>query len=132
MTDSDKIQFIVNKLSAQNAPEILGESGKTISDADRERVAQIVTEIKTLGGDDPSAVLAKMMDLKYYIVDKKRNEIYSAFEKFDGYSRQDTSAIWGQGNQENVGRFSTSSDLAELTPEMEKKRLALRKKFGLS
>ena len=132
MTASDQIKFIVNKLSAQNAPEILGESGKTISDADRERVAQIVTEIKTIGGDDPSAVLAKMMDLKYYIVDKKRNDIYSAFEKFDSYSREDTSAIWGQKNQTDTGRFSTSPDLAKFTPEMEKRRLALRKKFGLS
>ena len=74
MTAKDQILFIVNKLSAQNAPEILGESGKTISDADRERVAQIVTEIKTLSGDDPSAILAKMMDLKYYIVDKKETK----------------------------------------------------------
>jgi hypothetical protein len=35
---------ILKQIAAKQAPRILGEAGKTISDGDRERVAEIVGE----------------------------------------------------------------------------------------
>jgi hypothetical protein len=42
LTSSQKVSLIFDRIQAQYAPQILQEAGKTISDADRQRVAQIV------------------------------------------------------------------------------------------
>tara|TARA_R110000823_G_scaffold302242_1_gene423416 strand:- start:178 stop:1065 length:888 start_codon:yes stop_codon:yes gene_type:complete len=45
ITSSAKIKLILDRIQAQNAPQILGEAGKTISDGDRARVAAIVGDL---------------------------------------------------------------------------------------
>ena len=45
-TPTKKIELILNRIQSKYAPEILGETGKTISDADRQRVAKIVGELR--------------------------------------------------------------------------------------
>jgi hypothetical protein len=41
-TETDKMIKILKQIAAKQAPRILGEAGKTISDPDRERVTEIV------------------------------------------------------------------------------------------
>ena len=43
-TPTDQLNFFLNKLSVENAAEILGESGKTLSDADRGLVKGLIGE----------------------------------------------------------------------------------------
>ena len=51
-TSTQKIDLILKRIQSKWAPEILGESGKTISDADRERVAKIVGDLKFIQDED--------------------------------------------------------------------------------
>tara|TARA_Y100000114_G_scaffold156677_1_gene184741 strand:- start:1165 stop:3039 length:1875 start_codon:yes stop_codon:yes gene_type:complete len=44
-TDKDKAQYILSRIGAQEAANILQEAGRTISDRDRERVEQIIGTI---------------------------------------------------------------------------------------
>jgi len=53
-------------LATRFAPEILQEAGKTISDADRQRVQSIVGEISLL--TDPATTAARLRELHEFIV----------------------------------------------------------------
>jgi len=48
-TETDTIIRILENIAMKKAPDILGESGKTISDGDRERVERIVGQLKATG-----------------------------------------------------------------------------------
>ena len=96
-TQTDQLQFFLDKLSVENAAEILGESGKTLSDADRGLVKGLIGELKAVGGDNPMEIAAKLRKFREVIIVKKRNDIKNAFRNLDGYARQDTSALWGDG-----------------------------------
>lgn len=63
-------------LATRYAPEILQEAGKTISDADRQRVQQIVGEISAL--TDPTTTAARMRDLHEFIVLAGRRNMETA------------------------------------------------------
>jgi len=97
-TPTAKIQFFLKELSVENAAEILGESGKTLSDTDRQLVRDIVGELKTIGGDAPDRLVAKIKELKTKIIDKKRRQAMEAFRTLDGYTKADNSALWSDGD----------------------------------
>ena len=63
-------------LATRYAPQILQEAGKTISDADRQRVQQIVGEIALL--KSPAGVAARMQDLHEFIVLAQRRNMETA------------------------------------------------------
>jgi hypothetical protein len=85
-------------MATENATEILGESGKTLSDGDRKRVDQLIGELSLIKGDNPAAMVAKLKEFREKIIVKKRNEILRAFQTLDKYSRQDYSQLYNDGN----------------------------------
>ncbi len=81
-----QLNTLLTELKARNAAEILGESGKTISDNDRKLVDQIVGAIDVFAGDaDIGLLKSKLNRLFKQITLSKRDEIeeaYSNLEKF--------------------------------------------------
>ena len=86
-------------LGTRYAPQILQEAGKTISDADRQRVQQIVGEIALL--NDPAATAARLRDLHEFIV-------------IAGRKNMETAML-------NLAENGGSLDLPPLTPEEEER-----------
>ena len=80
------LKVLLTELKARNAAEILGESGKTISDNDRKLVDDIVGAIDVFSGDaDLSLLKTKLNRLFKQITLSKKDEIdeaYSNLEKF--------------------------------------------------
>jgi len=112
ITPTQKLEFILDKLQAQNAPEILGEAGKTISDADRTRVAQIVGELRA--GSSADEITYKLNQLFNDIIIKKERDILDALNTLDRYSSRSVAPDDGPMSEE---------DVAELA-KREKQRLA--------
>jgi|TARA_R110002012_G_scaffold134547_4_gene287970 hypothetical protein len=81
-----QLNVLLTELKARNAAEILGESGKTISDNDRRLVDTIVGGIGVISGDaDIKLLKAKLGRLFKQITASKQDEIneaYSNLEKF--------------------------------------------------
>jgi len=75
-----QLQSILEKLAAENAAEILGESGKTLSDNDRAMVKRIIGEIKISFGEsaDKDQLVRKMGRLYGKIVGAQRRNLKSA------------------------------------------------------
>ena len=74
-------------MSAKFAPEILQETGKTISDADRKRVQEIVGRISLL--TDPAEVAARVAELYQFIVIAKKRNMESAVVNLNSVSGAD-------------------------------------------
>ena len=83
-TPTARMRNFLNRMKAQNAPEILGEAGKTISDADRERVAEIVGEVSLLTSQDD--LMARMNEVHNFIVNRARTNVTRALREVDRYS----------------------------------------------
>ena len=96
-TATNQLKFFLDKLSVENAAEILGESGKTLSDADRGLVRGLIGELKLISGDNPDEIAAKLREFRTKIIVKKRNDIMRAFRTLDGYSREDYSDLYNDG-----------------------------------
>ena len=75
-TDTQYQKRFSEYLATRYAPEILQEAGKTISDADRQRVQAIVGEISLF--TDPSTTAAKMRDLHEFIILAGRKNMETA------------------------------------------------------
>jgi len=86
-TETDTIIRILEKIAMQKAPEILGESGKTISDADRERVERIVGQLKS--GGDIRTVRARIQDLFNDVILGAENDIRQGLVNLSRYSGKD-------------------------------------------
>ena len=71
----------------KKAPEILGESGKTISDADRERVQRIVGELRA--GGDIRTVRARIQDLFNEVILGTETKIRQGLTNLSRYSGKD-------------------------------------------
>ena len=71
-------------------------------------VKGLIGELKTISGDNPDEIAAKLREFREKIIVKKRNDILNAYRNLDGYARQDTSDLWGDGDW-------SESDEAELT-----------------
>jgi len=99
LTETDRIKMILEKLQAKNAPEILGEAGKTISDGDRERVARIVGTITAT--TDPRVLAQKVEELFNDIVLGAEADIKQAINNLNRYTGR------------NIGDFLESGDMSE-------------------
>ena len=107
-----RLKVLLTELKARNAAEILGESGKTISDNDRKLVDDIVGAIDVFSGDaDIGLLKTKLNRLFKQITASKRDEIeeaYSNLEKFGvrvdrkGAGTLGTKMVLGE---DNVFRF---------------------------
>jgi len=79
-------KYILETIQAQEAPLILGEAGKTISDADRERVKRIVGAIDLSKDGANADLLFKKLDEVYrLVVDRGRKNLDSAYGKLNQY-----------------------------------------------
>ena len=94
-TPTAGLKKFVTKLQAQNAAEILGEAGKTLSDKDRQLVAEIVGDLPGLLTGSPDMLKSKLLELKTRVLDNKRREILRAFQSMDNYTRSDYSELYG-------------------------------------
>lgn len=73
-----QLKSLLTELSARNAAEILGESGKTLSDNDRKMVKDIVGDINFASGDI-SQLKNKLGRLYSAIITSRRNDIDQAY-----------------------------------------------------
>ena len=71
-TNTAKVKYILRSLAAKNAPAILQEAGKTISDADRQRVEQIVGQLPLIA-DEKTLQNALKEVYELIVVEGKRN-----------------------------------------------------------
>jgi hypothetical protein len=75
-----RLNAILTELKARNAADILGESGKTISDNDRRLVDQIVGGIDILKGEGDIDLLKEKLGRLYKnIINTRRDEISEAY-----------------------------------------------------
>jgi len=98
--DTEKLKLFLTKLQAQNAKEILGEAGKTISDADRALVMSIVGNVDVLS--NPDLLSEKMNQLYNDIIIKKERQIFSALQTLDRYSGRKIASRLGGGGELNA------------------------------
>jgi hypothetical protein len=114
-TPTARLRNFLTRMQMQNAPEILGEAGKTISDADRQRVAAIVGDVSLLTSEDE--LLAKMEQVHKFIVGRTRQNIMRSLREIDRYSPNSNFSQYLQGD--------------ESMSDEEKERLsAYNKKYG--
>jgi hypothetical protein len=100
-------KFILRKIQSQNAPQILQEAGKTISDADRQRVKDIVGDINLLEASD-SDLLIKVSEIYKLIVESGRRNLDTAYSTLEEYGYDS-----GRPTQ-NVGEELSEEEAAEL------------------
>ena len=92
-TPTQKLKLFLTRLQAQNAKEILGEAGKTISDADRALVASIVSDLNA--GSQPEEIQEKLDQLFNDIIIKKEQQIIDALSTLDRYTGRNVSSLLG-------------------------------------
>ena len=83
-TDTAKVKRILNVIAAKEAPRILGEAGKTISDNDRARVQQIVGELGV--SKDPRDLALALSELYDRIVVGGYADINEGFANLNMYA----------------------------------------------
>lgn len=83
----EQAKFFLDRIQTQFAPQILQEAGKTISDADRERVKRVAGQIDLLIADE-AQVLAKVREIYKLVVDAERTNLDTAYGTLEemGYS----------------------------------------------
>lgn len=114
LTETQRIKMILNKLQAKNAPEILGEAGKTISDGDRERVREIVGQLETF--TDPRELKVKVEELFNDIVLGAESDIRQGLANLNRYTGR------------SIGEFIESGSLSE---EEQAERIAGLQALGI-
>jgi hypothetical protein len=114
-TPSQKLKLFLTKLSAQNAKEILGESGKTISDADRALVKSIIGDLNA--GSTPDELQVKLDGLFNDIIINKQQKITDAISTLDYYTGRNVSSLLSGGS---------------MSEEDEKERIEGLKKLGIN
>ena len=93
--DTEKLKLFLNKLKAQNAKGILGEAGKTISDADRALVESIVGNISVL--QSRGELTEKMNQLYTDIFVKKQRDLVYALETMDRLTNRNIASRLNNG-----------------------------------
>jgi len=116
-TESDKIIRILENLAMKKAPDILGESGKTISDADRERVERIVGQLQAFG--DIRTQRARIQDLFNDIVIGAESDIIEGITNLDRYANR------------NVAKTLFGTDSGSLIGKDAEDLIRLKNKFGI-
>jgi hypothetical protein len=99
---------ILEAMAAKQAPAILGESGKTISDGDRARVAEIVGTITAT--TDPRVLQAKLESLFNDIVMGTETDIRQALSTLNRYTGRNIGEALGKGdlNEEEAKELADS------------------------
>lgn len=107
-TETDKMKKILTKLQATNAPAILGEAGKTISDADRQMVKDIVGDITIMS--DPRLLAEKFEGLFNDIIMKADSDISQALSTLNRYTGRNIGGTLGEGplNEEEAKELADS------------------------
>ena len=83
-TPSAKVRRILNVIAAEKAPEILQEAGKTISDADRKRVQDIVGRLGM--STDPEDLKLALRDLYARVVTDGKKDVRTGITTLNQYS----------------------------------------------
>jgi len=79
-----QIQVMLTELKAKNAAEILGESGKTLSDNDRRMVSEIVGEIGFTEGDE-ALLIQKLNRLYESVIGGREADLSEAYNTLNTY-----------------------------------------------
>ena len=85
-TDTATVEYLLESIAAQKAPQILGEAGKTISDADRERVQKIVGNLKLFGS--PERVKLAMQEVYELIVIEGKLDVQQGLTTLNRYAKK--------------------------------------------
>ena len=78
-TDTATVKYLLESVAAQKAPQILGEAGKTISDADRDRVTRIVGSLGPL--TDRETLKLALKEVKELIVIQGKLDVQQGLTK---------------------------------------------------
>jgi len=87
-TDKAKVLYVLDSIAAKKAPQILGEAGKTISDADRERVTKIVGRLDTFS--DPRTLQLALKEVYELIVVEGKQDIRDGVTTLNKYTGRET------------------------------------------
>mgnify|MGYP003113366741 CR=1 FL=1 len=119
LTSSQKISLIFDRIQARYAPQILQEAGKTISDADRQRVEQIVGGLQFVTTKEE--LTDKIRRIHEDIVGLGRSNVRQAYDNLQGMTDYDISRLMPR----------TQTRASQALNEDERKELeALRKRQG--
>jgi len=121
LTKSQKIRLIFDRIQAQYAPQILQEAGKTISDADRARVEQIVGGLDAV--TSPEQLTDKIRRIHEDIIGLGRANVQQAYNNLQDMTDYDISKL--------LPRTQTTASQA-LNEDERKELEALRKKQGIT
>jgi len=107
-TETDKMKLILTRLQAKNAPSILGEAGKTISDADRQMVKDIVGNVTIMS--DPELLKENFEALFNDIIMKADGVIKQALSTLNRYTGRNIGGTLGEGplNEEESKELADS------------------------
>jgi hypothetical protein len=113
---SKKLELFLTKLQAQNAKEILGEAGKTISDADRALVARIVGNVGLF--TDSRYLTEQLSQLYDQIIVKKERQILNGLQTLDGFTKRNVydtlfGGVGGLSSEEQNERLLRRKQISE-------------------
>jgi hypothetical protein len=108
-TETEKMKLILEKMAAKQAPRILGESGKTISDGDRERVKEIVGTITATS--NPQELQAKFSALFNDIIIGTEVDINQALSTLNRYTGRNIGSALQESELSEDKRSSMMADL---------------------
>ena len=83
-TPAAEVEYILNSIAAKNAPKILGEAGKTISDNDRLRVELIIGKMKKTSS--PAALRLALQEVYELIVVEGKRDVRQGLSTLNRYS----------------------------------------------
>ena len=84
LTPIERARYALNSIATQKTPQILGEAGKTISDADRTLVSNIVGKID-LANADEATLLMKLNEVYSLVVERGRANLDTAYDTLHSY-----------------------------------------------
>jgi hypothetical protein len=108
-TETDLMKKILTQIAAKQTPRILGESGKTISDPDRERVKEIVGTITA--DSDPRILQVKFEDLFNDIILGTEADINQALSTLNRYTGRNIGSALQESELPEDKRSSMMADL---------------------
>ena len=94
-TPTARLEKFLTRFQAENASDILGEAGKTLSDNDRQLVKDIVGQLPTLLKGSPDMLRERLREMKQKIIDKKRRQVLDGYRTLDSYTpKSDYSVLY--------------------------------------
>jgi hypothetical protein len=117
ITPTQKIDLIFKRIQAQYAPQILQEAGKTISDADRKRVEDIVGGLQFITSQEQ--LIDKIRRIHSDIIQVGRDNVNLAYDNLQTYTDYDIGSL----------DVSNEDDISE--EDMLKEILRMKKSQGV-